>query len=136
MYKAVLRDFIRSTGYPARQIEPHGIHADQTLDDMLRAAEVRHVLGDQHADMVTYFLGDPEHGLNLRTGSGRSEAAITCAKLRERVLRQIPQALRQSELVGSRPATRLTEVRSCQCFPAVGSPCQEDQGKTPKGIAQ
>jgi hypothetical protein len=74
MYEAVLRDFIRSTGYPARQVEPDGIHADQTLGDMLRAAEVRHVLGDQHADMVTYFLGDPERGLNLRNEVGHGTA--------------------------------------------------------------
>jgi hypothetical protein len=74
MYESVLRDFIRWTGYPARQIQPDGIHADQTLGDMLRAAEVRHVLGDEHADMVTHILGDPEHGMNLRNDVGHGTA--------------------------------------------------------------
>ncbi len=73
MYEAVLRDFVRSTGYPARQVEA-GIHADQTLGEMLRAAEVRNVLGDQHADMVNHILGDPEHGMNLRNDVGHGTA--------------------------------------------------------------
>lgn len=74
MYEAVLRDFVRSTGYPARQVEPDGTHADQTLGDMLRAAEVRHVLGEQHVAMVTHVLGDPEHGMNLRNDVGHGTA--------------------------------------------------------------
>lgn len=73
-YEAVLRDFVRSTGYPARQVEPDGTHADQTLGDMLRAPEVRHVLGDQHVAMVTHVLGDPEHGMNLRNDVGHGTA--------------------------------------------------------------
>jgi hypothetical protein len=74
MYEAVLRDFVRSTGYPARQVEPDGTHADQTLGDLLHAAEVRHVLGDQHVAMVTHVLGDPEHGMNLRNDVGHGTA--------------------------------------------------------------
>ena len=74
MYESVLRDFVRSTGYPARQVEADGVHADQTLGDMLRAAEVRHVLGDQHADMVTHVLLDPERGMNLRNDVGHGTA--------------------------------------------------------------
>ena len=85
MYEAVLRDFIRSTGYPARQVAPDGIHADQTLGDMLRASEVRHVLGDQHADMVTHILGDPERGMNLRNDVGHG-TAYAGALTPERVL--------------------------------------------------
>ena len=74
MYEAVLRDFVRSTGYPARQVQPDGTHADQTLGDLLRADEVRHVLGDQHVAMVTHVLGDPEHGMNLRNDVGHGTA--------------------------------------------------------------
>jgi hypothetical protein len=74
MYEAVLRDFVRSTGYPARQVETDGIHADQTLGDMLRAPEVRHILGDQHADMVAHVLADPAHGMNLRNDVGHGTA--------------------------------------------------------------
>lgn len=74
MYESVLRDFIRATGYPARQVEADGIHADQTLGDMLRAPEVRHVLGDGHVDMVRHVLVDPEHGMNLRNDVGHGTA--------------------------------------------------------------
>jgi hypothetical protein len=70
MYEAVLRDFMRSTGYPARAVTSDGIHADQTLGDMLRSAEVRHVLGREHTDMVRHVLVDSEHGMNLRNEVG------------------------------------------------------------------
>jgi hypothetical protein len=66
LYEAVLRDFVRWTGYPARGVTPDGIHADQTLGELLSAKDVRKVLSDAHTDMVFYVLTDPEHGMNLR----------------------------------------------------------------------
>jgi hypothetical protein len=66
MYEAVLRDFMRWTGYPARAVTPGGLHADQTLGDMLATKEVRRVLGDDHIAMLNYVLGDPQRGMNLR----------------------------------------------------------------------
>lgn len=66
LYEAVLRDFMRWTGYPARAVTPDGIHADQTLGDMLRSEEVVDVLGREHVAMIVHVLGDPQYGMNLR----------------------------------------------------------------------
>jgi hypothetical protein len=66
LYEAVLRDFIRWTGYPARAVTPDGLHADQTLGDMLCREEVVNVLGEPHVQMLKHILLDPEHGMNLR----------------------------------------------------------------------
>lgn len=78
LYEAVVRDFVRWTGYPARGVTPDGLHADQTLGEMLSREEVIHVLGEEHVQMVRHVLLDPEHGMNLRNevahGTVRQEA--------------------------------------------------------------
>jgi hypothetical protein len=66
LYEAVLRDFMRWTGYPARVVTTEGLHSDQTLGEMLSRAEVIQVLGVEHVQMVRLILLDPEHGMNLR----------------------------------------------------------------------
>jgi hypothetical protein len=66
-YEGIVRDFVRAGGYHALKADGgSAVLMDETLNSLLRAPDVRALLGQDHAAWVEFLLCDPELGPNLR----------------------------------------------------------------------
>lgn len=66
LYESVLRSFVRAHGYHATKIDPQGLQVDETLNSLLQTAQVRTLVGEDHAWWVEFLLCRPNLGPNLR----------------------------------------------------------------------